>query len=205
MSLGMTGRAERPDRHRILRTAAGPRLSLEPPSVLASLTAAPFSPPPCKSTRFRPRQCLSDDIDLNGHRRARRRCFNGWKTPSPPHAPPEALVRWLDDHDEVDAALRETAARAYIALTCQTDDPARERAYLHHHRTRRAVAEAATVRAPKGAGGPSALCRALPSPHYDVFRRTVANRVRLYREENVPRETEEARLGPAVRQAVRGA
>ena len=103
-----------------------------------------------------------------------------------------ALVRWLEDHDEVDAALRETAARAYIELTCQTDDPDRERAYLHiiEHvepwlKPRQFALQQALAAHPHFA--------ALPA-HYDVFRRTVANRVRLYREENVARETEEARL-----------
>ncbi len=141
--------------------------------------------------RFRPRRFLPDDIDLNDPI-ALAPIFQRLEDTLAAADSPAALVEWLEDHDEVDAALRETAARAYIALTCQTDDPDRERIYLHiiEHvepwlKPRQFALQQALAAHPHFA--------ALPA-HYDVFRRTVANRVRLYREENVPRETEEARL-----------
>ena len=142
-------------------------------------------------SRFRPRRFLDDAIDLNDPAALGpvfRRLEEALRTAEGV----EALECWLDDYDEVDAALRETSSLAYIALTCQTDDPARERAYLHiiEHvepwlKPRQFALQQALAAHPAFA--------ALP-PHYDVFRRTVENRVRLFREENIPRETEEARL-----------
>ncbi len=105
----------------------------------------------------------------------------------------EALAAWLDAYSEVNAAISEHGARTYIAMTCQTDDPAREKAYLHfvevvepwlkprQFALQRQLAEHPTF-------------GALPD-YYEVFRRSVRNRVALYREANVARETEEALLG----------
>ena len=45
---------------------------------------------------------------------------------------PEALERWLEDGSELFAVLDEERARRYTAMTCQTDDPERERAYLFY-------------------------------------------------------------------------
>jgi len=44
---------------------------------------------------------------------------------------PEQLQRWLHDFAELTAAVDEFGARRYIDMTCHTDDPAVERAYLH--------------------------------------------------------------------------
>ena len=42
------------------------------------------------------------------------------------------LETWLPAiHSEVCAALSESSSLAYIRMTCQTDDEAREKAYLH--------------------------------------------------------------------------
>src|SRR5216684_6586519 len=43
---------------------------------------------------------------------------------------PEELEAWLYDVDELNAAVSQEGGRRYIAMTCQTDDPAREAAYL---------------------------------------------------------------------------
>ena len=103
-----------------------------------------------------------------------------------------ALEAWLDNYSEVNAALSENSARTYIAMTCQTDDPVREKAYLQlveqvdpWLKPRQFALQRKLVAHP--------AFEALP-PYYGVFRRSVRNRVSLYREANVPRETEEARL-----------
>src|SRR5881409_3563271 len=41
------------------------------------------------------------------------------------------LERWLLDWSELGAALDEESSRRYIAMTCHTDDPEAEQAYLH--------------------------------------------------------------------------
>ncbi|CAB4244410.1 Oligoendopeptidase F [Methylacidimicrobium sp. AP8] len=103
-----------------------------------------------------------------------------------------ALESWLRHYDEVQAAMDEVRAKRYIAMTCQTDDPEREKAYL----------EILTVVDPWRKQRQMAILRAfhrhpcfaaLPET-YAVFRRSVEMQVRLFREENIARETEEARL-----------
>ena len=105
---------------------------------------------------------------------------------------PEALQRWLDDASELSAALDEERARRYVAMTCQTDDPERERAFLFY------VEEIIPKLKPLAYALDLAY---LQSPHrkqlparYAVYDRLVENRVALFRQENVPLETEEAKL-----------
>src|SRR5690242_21554603 len=43
----------------------------------------------------------------------------------------EQLQRWLNDFAELTAVVDEFGSRRYIDMTCHTDDPAVERAYLH--------------------------------------------------------------------------
>jgi oligoendopeptidase F len=98
--------------------------------------------------------------------------------------------QWLLDWSEVSAALDEESSRRYIAMTCQTDDAEAERAYLHF------VENIEPQLKPRQ----FALCklyaaRPLPGDRYAVLNRDVATSVELFREENVPLETEEARLG----------
>lgn len=103
-----------------------------------------------------------------------------------------ALETWLDAYSEVNAAISENSARTYIAMTCQTDDPEKEKTYLH------LVEKVDPWLKPQQFALQQKLVThpafdAMPA-YYDVFRRSVRNRVSLYREANVPRETEEARL-----------
>src|SRR5262245_53369715 len=44
---------------------------------------------------------------------------------------PTELEAWLLDWSELSACLGEEESRRYIAMTCQTDDPEREKAYMH--------------------------------------------------------------------------
>jgi oligoendopeptidase F len=105
----------------------------------------------------------------------------------------QALERWLGDMGELGAAVSQEGVRRYIAMTCQTDDPEREQAHL------------AWVRdiEPKLKPLQNALrekyldCpwRGMPSKdRYAVFDRMMQNRRDLYREANIPRETELAEL-----------
>jgi len=105
-----------------------------------------------------------------------------------------AVEQWLLDWAELNAALDEESARRHIAMTCHTDNAVAERAYLDfvEHiepqlKPRQFQLERLFIAHPHRGH--------LPSPRYDVFIRDTRNHVELFREENVPLETEEAKLG----------
>ena len=112
------------------------------------------------------------------------------------------LDRWLLDWSELNAALDEEASRRYIAMTCHTDNAEAEKAYLYFvehvepqvkprqfalekiyvaHPSRKELLEIGTATAKSKA-------------RYEVFDRDVKNHVELFRPENVPLETEDAKL-----------
>lgn len=105
---------------------------------------------------------------------------------------PGSLERWLEDASELSSAIQEEGARRYVAMTCQTDDPAREQAYLFF----------IEQIVPRVKPLSHALDEAyLQSPHraalpgrYAQMDRLISNRVALFRPENVPLETDEAKL-----------
>src|SRR5205085_1155900 len=105
----------------------------------------------------------------------------------------EELESWLFDVGELNAAVGEEGARRYIAMTCQTDDPAREAAHLEFVREiepklkplQNAIREK-YLDSPHRAG--------LARDRYLVFDRAQENRRALYRETNIPRETALAEL-----------
>jgi len=106
---------------------------------------------------------------------------------------PEELEAWLFDLGELNGAVSEEGVRRYVAMTCQTDDPDREAAHL------------AFIRDIEPRLKPiqnDLRNKYLDSPHrpglsedrYLVFDRALENRRTLYREANIPRETELAEL-----------
>ncbi|MDQ7842672.1 MAG: M3 family oligoendopeptidase [Armatimonadota bacterium] len=103
------------------------------------------------------------------------------------------LEQWLLDCSELSGAVLEERTRRYIAMTTQTDDPVREAAYneflqeidpkvkpLWH------ALNVAYLQSPARSQ--------LPASRYGVLDRHVENDVALFRQENVPLETEEALL-----------
>jgi oligoendopeptidase F len=110
-----------------------------------------------------------------------------------PIGSPEELERWLFDAGELNAAVGQEGVRRYIAMTCQTDDPEREAAHLAFVRDIEPKLKpllndirAKYLDSPHRAG--------LPRDRYLVFDRAQENRRALYREANIPRETELAEL-----------
>lgn len=104
------------------------------------------------------------------------------------------LAQWLLDWGEFGAALNEEASRRYIAMTCHTDDAAAEKAYLRfvEHiepelKPRQFKLEQLYLAHPARAH--------LPRGRYEVFDRQTAVHVELFRDANVPLETDEARIG----------
>jgi oligoendopeptidase F len=103
------------------------------------------------------------------------------------------LEKWLLDWSELNAALDEEASRRYIAMTCHTDSADAEKAYLHfveHVEPQLKPRQFALEKI--YAAHPSR--DKLPKARFQVFDRDVKNHVELFRPENVPLETEEAKL-----------
>ncbi len=103
------------------------------------------------------------------------------------------LETWLLDLSEVQACLYEEGSRREIAMTRQTDDAEIEKAHL-------AFIEEIKPRLKPYWDRLNRKFLETPSRHeldpqrYHVFTRTLENEVRLFREENVPLETEDDRL-----------
>ncbi|MFM7817793.1 MAG: hypothetical protein ACKPGI_12605 [Verrucomicrobiota bacterium] len=104
------------------------------------------------------------------------------------------LEAWLVDCGELQAALEEEGAKRYIAMTCHTDSPEAEKAYLWfveeiepRLKPRRFALAKAYLAQP--------LRPKLPPDRYRVLDRDTALQVELYRDENVALETEEAKVG----------
>ncbi|HEY3762553.1 MAG TPA: M3 family oligoendopeptidase [Verrucomicrobiae bacterium] len=111
------------------------------------------------------------------------------------------LEIWLLDWSELTAALDEESSRRYIAMTCHTDSADAEKAYLHfvenvepQLKPRQFALEKIYVthsfREELLEAGDAGVAVA----RYEVFDRDVKNHVELFRQENVPLETEEAKL-----------
>ncbi len=103
------------------------------------------------------------------------------------------LEAWLVDWSELSAALDEEASRRYIAMTCHTDNADAEKAYLYF------VENIDPQLKPKQfalekiyAAHP--VREQLSRERFNVFDRDVNSHVELFRQENVPLETEDAKL-----------
>jgi oligoendopeptidase F len=103
------------------------------------------------------------------------------------------LEAWLMDWSELNAALDEESSRRYIAMTCHTDNADAEKAYLHfvenvepQLKPRQFALEKVYAAHP--------LREKLSRERFNVFDRDVKNHVELFRTENIPLETEEAKL-----------
>ena len=157
--------------------------------MLAGMSLLPFENLPA----YRPRQFLPLLIDL-GEWGQIAPLFDQLETRAPQCPTVAELERWLVDWSELGAALDEEAGRRYIAMTCHTDNAEAEQAYLHfvenvepQIKPRQFRLEKILIAHP--------LRAQLPMPRYQVFVRDTKNHVELFREENVPLETEEAKLG----------
>ena len=142
---------------------------------------------------YKPRQFLPAQIDL-GEWTHLAPFFDELEIRAPQCATATDLERWLVSWSELGAALDEEAARRYIAMTCHTDNAEAEKAYLHFVENVEPQIKPRQFRLERiFIGHP--LRVQLPRPRYDVFVRDTRNHVELFREENVPLETEEAKVG----------
>jgi oligoendopeptidase F len=141
---------------------------------------------------YKARRFVPAEIDLGDWTRVAP-LFDFLRTRVPACASPADLEQWLLDWSELSAALEEEAARRYIAMTCHTDSPEAEAAYLHfvekiepQTKPRQFDLAQAYVAHP--------IRGRLPAERYQVFDRDTRVHVELFRPENVPLETEEAKL-----------
>lgn len=144
-----------------------------------------------QTSHFAPRQFLPDTIDLTDTAQLAP-VFDKLDAELNKAASIADLEAWLLHHSEVSAALSESSALTYIEMTCQTDDEAKEKAYMHivevvdpWLKPRQFALMQKLTQTP--------LFKQLP-PMYEVFRRSVETQVKIYREENVARETQVAKL-----------
>jgi oligoendopeptidase F len=146
-----------------------------------------------KLTAHKPRTFAPQNLDLGDWSQIAP-LFDQLEARAPQTTTPAALEQWLLDWSEINAALDEEAARRNIAMTCHTDNAQAEKDYLHfieniepHLKPRQFALETLHAQHPQRSG--------LPAARFAVFDRDVLNHVALFRPENIPLETEEARLG----------
>jgi len=104
----------------------------------------------------------------------------------------ENLKRWLLDQSELTACLNEERALRYIAMTCDTENDDKEKAYLHFiehidpkckplwHQLNEKY-----IQSPQR--------KNLPADRYHVLDRNIEAEIDLFREENVPLQTEDSK------------
>jgi oligoendopeptidase F len=145
-----------------------------------------------KLAAHRPRTFVPQNIDLSDWPQIAP-LFGQLENRAPQIKSAAELEKWLLDWSELNAALDEESSRRYIAMTCHTDNSDAEKAFLHfvenvepQLKPRQFALEQIYVAHPQR--------EKLPKQRFQVFDRDVKNHVELFRPENVPLETEEAKL-----------
>jgi oligoendopeptidase F len=106
---------------------------------------------------------------------------------------PERLERWLADVSELSAVVDEYGSRRFIDKSCHTDDPEIERAFLHFVENVDPKIKPLFFRLQKKFIDSPARAQ-LTDPRYAILARKWAADVELFREENVPLETQVTKL-----------
>ena len=103
------------------------------------------------------------------------------------------LERWLKDESELASALSEEQSIRYARMTCQTDDPAREKDYLFFVESIEPEAKVGLFHLDQKYLRTPAR-KNLARDQYFVLDRKIENNVSLFREKNVELEKEETKL-----------
>jgi oligoendopeptidase F len=143
--------------------------------------------------RYRQRRFLPENMDLGDWSQIEPQ-FNRLEAGAGECGSVEELERWILDWGELSAALDEESSRRYIAMSCHTDDPGAEKAYLHYIETIDPQTKPRQFALARGYVDHPLRTR-LPSDRYAVFDRDMRLQVELFRPENVELEKEEAKLG----------
>jgi oligoendopeptidase F len=142
---------------------------------------------------YAPRHFVPQDIDL-GEWAQIAPLFDQLEARAPDCKTAPELERWLLDAAELSAAIDEESSRRYIAMTCHTDNPDAEKAYLHFVEHVEPQMKPRQFRLSQVYLDHPVRAQ-LPKDRYEVFDRNTKVHIELYRDENVPLETEEAKLG----------
>ena len=110
-----------------------------------------------------------------------------------PIASASDLEKWLVAAGELNSAVGQEGVERYVAMTCQTDDPEREAAYLSFIRDIEPQLKPLQNEV-RNRYLDSPFRAQLAANRYAVFNRALENRRALYREANIPRETRLAEL-----------
>ena len=106
---------------------------------------------------------------------------------------PTQMNEWLLDWSELSACVDEAGTDRYVRMTCQTDSEERKQAYLdyveHVEPKCKPVWHALNEKYVSARGSVP-----LPEERFGVFDRSVSSRVKLFREENVELQVDEAKL-----------
>jgi len=141
---------------------------------------------------FKPRRFVPGEVDLGNWSQVEP-LFDHLEANLTPAGTSGELERWLLSWSEVSAALDEESAKRYIAMTCHTDNPEAEKAYLHFvEQIEPRLKPRQFKLAQLYVAHPARTT--LPAERYRVFDRDTKVHVELFRPENVPLETEEAKL-----------
>ncbi len=138
-----------------------------------------------------PRRTVPKSVDLADPVKLRELFGN---LQSRPLSTRKELERWLEDESELASAIAEEQTVRYVRMTCQTDDPAREKAYLD-------FVERAEPEVKLGLFGLDKKFLAskprteLPRDKFWVLDRRRENDAALFREENVELEKDDTKLG----------
>ena len=107
------------------------------------------------------------------------------------------LERWLLDRSELDAACNESRANLYIAMTCDTADPAKAQAYTRFIEEVSPKLEPLAFELDKRQAELSKRYGGMHTGRggrYEVMTRDVTANVEVFRQENVPIQTELEKL-----------
>jgi oligoendopeptidase F len=104
------------------------------------------------------------------------------------------LEKWLEHESELLAAVNEEQALRYILMTCQTDDPAREKAHLDFIEKVEPEVKIRSFQLDKKYLSSPAR-KELDQTRFSVMDRRKENSVSIFREENVELEKEDSKIG----------
>jgi oligoendopeptidase F len=141
---------------------------------------------------YRPRRFVPDQLNLGDWEQIAP-LFDRLETEAAGITEAAALERWLLSWSELSAALDEESAKRYIAMTCHTDHPEAEKAYLHFVESIDPCLKPRQFKLAQLYVAHPARS-SLPPDRFQVFDRDTRLHVELFRMENVPLETEEAKL-----------
>jgi oligoendopeptidase F len=104
-----------------------------------------------------------------------------------------AIESLLLDWSELQSVLSEESARRYISMTCATDDATIEKSYIDFvEQIEPRIKPWSDKLARRVVESPAA--KQLPQPRYEVLMRSFRNSIELFRDENIPLETELEKL-----------